>query len=324
MKPGVSIIIPSYNYGHFLPETLKSLQEQEFTDWECWIVDDGSTDSTAQVVTRIIKKDNRIQYIYQDNQGQPSARNKGLKYSSGDYIQFLDSDDLLQPMKLFNQCRFLDQHPETDIVYGDVRYFNQATPEDLFINRWDDRMKEWVPKLSGKGRSIVEAFVNNNILELGSALFRKRAIYTVGDFSVSLQGVEDYDYCFRAAIKGLSFSYLDSKNAWCLMRHHPDSYSKSMIQMFRKELMLRELMEESIEHSQFKELLPLNKKKYNWRLKRLQDLLIDLTIKGKKQLDKSDFKWLFEHSDWKQNLYFFPRILKAKLFRSFSLPTGSP
>lgn len=88
-----SIIIPTYNRADLLPETIRSVQNQTFMDWECIVVDDGSTDNTRQIVEEIIKSDSRIKYIYQENAERSAARNNGIRNSIGEYICFLDSDD---------------------------------------------------------------------------------------------------------------------------------------------------------------------------------------------------------------------------------------
>jgi glycosyltransferase involved in cell wall biosynthesis len=88
-----SIIIPSYNRASFIKETIDSILNQTFQDWECIVVDDGSKDNTEEVVQEIIKTDNRVRYVYQENAERSAARNNGIKHANGKYICFLDSDD---------------------------------------------------------------------------------------------------------------------------------------------------------------------------------------------------------------------------------------
>jgi glycosyltransferase involved in cell wall biosynthesis len=88
-----SIIIPTYNRDNLIPETIRSVQNQTFKDWECIIVDDGSTDNTKSIIEDLIKQDSRIKYVYQENAERSAARNNGIRNSSGEYICFLDSDD---------------------------------------------------------------------------------------------------------------------------------------------------------------------------------------------------------------------------------------
>ncbi|MCF8257313.1 MAG: glycosyltransferase family 2 protein [Flavobacteriales bacterium] len=93
MSPRFSIVIPAYNRAELLKETIASVQAQSFEDWECIIVDDGSTDHTRQVVKQIACDDPRIRYVHQPNAERSAARNNGIRHSKGQYICFLDSDD---------------------------------------------------------------------------------------------------------------------------------------------------------------------------------------------------------------------------------------
>jgi glycosyltransferase involved in cell wall biosynthesis len=102
-----SIIIPTYNRATLLPETIKSVQNQTYTKWECIVVDDGSTDNTKEIVESLIQNDNRIKYVYQENAERSAARNNGIRNSSGDYICFLDSDDHYLPNNLSNLAEFI-------------------------------------------------------------------------------------------------------------------------------------------------------------------------------------------------------------------------
>lgn len=100
MNPLVSVIVPCYNQGIFLSETLESVLNQTFSDWECLIIDDGSTDDTCKVAKSYVVKDSRFSYLKKENGGVSSARNLGLDNAKGSYIQFLDSDDILAVRKL--------------------------------------------------------------------------------------------------------------------------------------------------------------------------------------------------------------------------------
>lgn len=313
----VSIIIPCYNYAQYVGQAIESVQAQVYTNWECIVVDDGSLDETASVVRDYSVRDPRIKYFYQPNKGQPAARNTGLKKASGEWIQFLDADDLLQLAKLAAQVAYLHEHPNADIVYSGVRYFDSSNiSAGLFMNRWDARDKEWMPELQGKGRDIVIAFLKGNVFELGCALFRKRAVEQTGWFDEDLQGVEDYDYCLRSALNDLEFHYFNAENSFVLMRHHENSYSKNLLKMYKKELMLRRKANNLLRQSGFhalNELLQLNSSYYNKRLRQLHNLLIDATIKGNGPYDLwQELKWQYRYSGIGGILYYFPRILKAR------------
>lgn len=112
----VSIIVPCYNQARFLPKAVASLQAQTLEDWECIIVDDGSTDNTAEVVSNLALRDERVRLVQQLNGGSASARDTGLKTAKGLFIQFLDADDTIAPDKLERQVAQME-HDGLDISY---------------------------------------------------------------------------------------------------------------------------------------------------------------------------------------------------------------
>ena len=126
-KPLVSIIIPTYNRANLIGETLESIVAQTYTNWECIIVDDGSTDATASVVENYTSKDSRFTYLKRpDNRakGGNAARNYGFEVSSGDLIQWFDSDDLMVKDKLEQKVKLFER-PDVDFVVSKTKYFNK-------------------------------------------------------------------------------------------------------------------------------------------------------------------------------------------------------
>ncbi len=116
-KPLVSIIIACYNSDKYIYETLDSLQNQVHTNWECIIVDDGSTDKSKEVIMPFVEKDKRYKYVYQKNQGASVARNTGIKNSSGKYILPLDSDDYISTNYTQKAIEILEKNPTVKVVY---------------------------------------------------------------------------------------------------------------------------------------------------------------------------------------------------------------
>lgn len=116
MHPEVSVIMPCYNQAEFLPRAIASLQDQTLEDWECIIVDDGSTDNTAEVAANMALRDTRIRLIQKINGGSASARDAGIQAAQGKYIQFFDADDMLFPEKLEKQTALMEQE-KLDISY---------------------------------------------------------------------------------------------------------------------------------------------------------------------------------------------------------------
>ena len=119
----VSIIVPCYNQARFLPKAIKAIQTQSLQDWECIIVDDGSTDNTAEIAANMALTDPRIRLIQKLNGGSASARDAGLEQAGGEYIQFLDADDTIATDKLERQVACMEQEG-LDISYTAFCYEN--------------------------------------------------------------------------------------------------------------------------------------------------------------------------------------------------------
>lgn len=127
-----SIIIPSYNRAAFLPKAIESILGQTYTDWELIIVDDGSTDATKEVVRSY--KDERIQYIYQENAERSAARNNGISEAKGEFICFLDSDNVMESNRLELLYQFIGREINKEAVfYTDIQHVFPNTPEKNFI-----------------------------------------------------------------------------------------------------------------------------------------------------------------------------------------------
>ena len=115
--PRISVIIPTYNRADFIGETIQSVLGQTYADFELIVLDDASTDDTAQVVARF--DDERLIYIYQENNvGETAARNAGLTHARGELVSFLDSDDCMLPHNLETLVALLDARPEVSVAYG--------------------------------------------------------------------------------------------------------------------------------------------------------------------------------------------------------------
>ncbi len=238
--PAVSVIVTCHNYGHFLAEALESVRAQSSPDWECIVIDDGSTDDTREVSDRFISMDPRFRYLHQPNQGLSSARNAGLDVCTGSYVQFLDADDRLEPRKLEAQVAYLKQHPETDIVYGDVRYFNEAHALPL-ANDLSQDGRQAMARVSGSGPAVLHALARGNIMVVNAALLRKTVIDDVGRFDQDLWGHEDWDYWIRCALAGKRFQYLEEDGALALVRVHARSMSQNVAPMLRSNIQVRQL-----------------------------------------------------------------------------------
>lgn len=185
--PKVSIVIPAYNAMAFLPQTVDSILAQTWQDYEVVIINDGSQDNILTWSQTLI--DPRIRVFSQDNKGLAGARNSGIQHSEGEYIAFLDADDLWQPTKLEKQVQLLDQQPSIGLVYTWVASINELGMITGRVFQHTDRGHIW------------STLITHNIVECGSnALVRRRCFDRHGLFDTSLRSyVEDWDMWLRIA-----------------------------------------------------------------------------------------------------------------------------
>jgi glycosyltransferase involved in cell wall biosynthesis len=243
--PLVSVIIPSYNYGFVIAETIASLQRQTISDWEAIIVDDGSRDNTEDIVKPLVAQDARVTYIKQVNAGVSAARNRAMKLAKGKFIQFLDADDLLTPQKLEIHTNYLLAHPAKSIVFSNIRFFRHDTPDKLQYSMGGNEVAE-LDSVSITASEAVEQMFAHNIVTICAPLFRREVMNKVGLYDELLTSLEDWEYWFRAAIHGYGFSYLDDERALALIRVHKTSLSWNWDNMTANRSRLRDNMQDYI------------------------------------------------------------------------------
>ncbi|HXB90707.1 MAG TPA: glycosyltransferase family A protein [Puia sp.] len=233
--PLVSIIVPCYNYAHFLRHTLENVLAQQYSEWECIIIDDGSTDDTAGVAGLFTSRDKRFRYIHQHNMGLSGARNTGIAASKGVYLQLLDSDDLLHPAKLAKQVAILEADPAIDITYGNSYFFHTDDPETLYPSR---RLRggKVTGGLRGGGRKsdMLPRLMVNNIMEVSCALLRSRLIGEVGWFDETYRSYEDWHFWIRCALHNALFDYspLEGTDTYIRTGHQSMMTNKGKLVMF--------------------------------------------------------------------------------------------
>lgn len=182
MSDLVSIVIASYNHAGFLPEAVESVLGQTYSNFEIVVVDDGSTDATAEVV----KAYAGIRYVPQRRQGLPAARNAGLHACRGEYVVFLDADDRLLPNHLKTSMQAFHACPDAALVCGDFRLFGSE-------ERWH------VHCCAPRPDHYASLLRCNFIGAVHSAMFRRVVVDELGGFSPHLHACEDYELYFRIA-----------------------------------------------------------------------------------------------------------------------------
>lgn len=216
----VTVVIPAYNCAGTVAETLDSVLAQNHAATEVVVVNDGSRDDTLQVLRRF---GDRIRVIDQPNAGPPAARNAGLRAARGEYIAFLDADDVWVQGKLEAQARHLDANPDVGTVFTDWHVWNPE-PDGSFRRRpeiearpVDDRID---PALSGW---LYTRLLFSSELLTTTVMMRASLVQRIGDFEPRLWNGDDYDYWLRAS-REAKITKLASIGA--LYRILPDSVSR--------------------------------------------------------------------------------------------------
>jgi len=200
--PKISIIIPTYNRADLIKETLNSIFNQTYSNWEAIIVDDASEDNTEELVKAI--GDSRIHYIcHSRNKGGAEARNTGIEKAQGEYIAFLDSDDWWQPTKLETQINDIlsRNNPANVVSYTKVQALNQQDKSVFFPLR---RKKE--------NESIAEYLFLGKIGEgvmFTSSLMMAKSLISKTKFKPNLKKHHDLDLAIRLEYNGAKFQYID-------------------------------------------------------------------------------------------------------------------
>lgn len=223
----VSVIVPTYNRAYCLGRALGSALQQTHSNLEVLVIDDGSLDNTVEMVARDYGREPRLRYLHQENRGVSAARNLGIKHAKGEYIAFLDSDDIWEPWKLELQVAAMQFVPEIGMVwtnmtavgpdgaivsdsylktmYRTYRYFSQ---DELFPVSYP--LEQVAPTVAGKVGpvslhvgEIFSKMIMGNMVHTSTALVRRRIINAIMGFNVDLKiSGEDYDFHLRTCREG--------------------------------------------------------------------------------------------------------------------------
>lgn len=209
--PKVSIIIPTYNAMPYLPATVESVFNQTFTDFELLLVDDGSTDETIPWITQLT--DARVKLIQQANQGASVARNTGISHAQGEYIAFLDNDDLWQPTKLAQQVQYLDQNAPVALVHTWMILIDEHGQSTGRLITTDAEGWVW------------SKLVEQDTVLNSSVLVRRTCFDVVGVFDPTIPRTGDWEMWLRVAAK---YPLGVIKEALVFYRNHGNNASRNL------------------------------------------------------------------------------------------------
>ena len=213
-KPLVSVVMPAYNAANYIKESIASVIEQSYTNWELIVVDDGSTDETAAIVKSYRSKDERIHYFFQENGRQGKAKNLAIKKSTGVYIAFLDADDLWTKSKLEIAIEELS-NGDYSLFFSDCYIFEGDHP--------DEGLQLKVMGVSEdvyQGKDAILSFLNYNRIPNLTVVAKKKILVEAGVFS-GRRVAEEYEMWLKLLANGAIFRSIATPLAF--YRVHPQS-----------------------------------------------------------------------------------------------------
>lgn len=216
----VSILIPAYNVEKYIERSLESALNQTYKNIEVVVVDDGSTDGTAEIIKKY-QSDRRVKYVYQNNKGLASARNTAMKNAEGEYFAMLDADDVFLPEKIEYQIRYLEANKDCDICYSDLWLFYENKPDQLV-------------KTSYKfysGSDVFPQLLKRSFINTLTVMLRRSAVNKFGYLNEKYRYAEDLEYFLRLSYAGAKFCFLNEKLAkFCIRQvgHHQSGFESDL------------------------------------------------------------------------------------------------
>ena len=196
MSIQVSIVVPCYNQAHFLKDSLQSVLDQNYIEWECIIVNDGSPDNTESIAQKWCAIDSRFKYIKKENGGLSSARNAGIAISKGEYILPLDADDILHEDYLTLLVPELQQNPSLAIV-------------SCYSNFFIENISNIIHKQKPIGTTYHALLYENNMM--ATSLYRKWCWEEVGGYDENMKnGFEDWEFWIAITKKGWEYKFVEA------------------------------------------------------------------------------------------------------------------
>jgi glycosyltransferase involved in cell wall biosynthesis len=215
----ISVVVPNYNYGHYLPELFHCLTNQTYPHWECIIIDDGSSDNSIEIIKNQIAVDSRFKLHQQKNSGPAAARRNGISMCTGRYIQLIDADDFIHFDKFEAAIELYKSDPSIDIIYTDFRFVSS------------DRKEEWKEdyRRVELHKDAFEDFVSNweegLTIPIHSFLFRKECFEKWGSMDPNFKTHEDWDLHLLFSLQKAKYHFNAMIGAY--YRVHPASSSRT-------------------------------------------------------------------------------------------------
>ncbi len=251
VNPLVSVIIPAFNAQEFIGETFDSILAQTYKNLEIIVIDDGSTDRTSQVVHNYKAP---VFYHYQSNSGGCAVpRNNGIAHSSGEFLCFVDADDILVPDRIARQVDFMERNPSVGLVFCDYQNFNEKGP---YPNSHFQTCPRLWSRLKGQRELLLdnpcELLVQENFGIAGSFLMRRNILKFESGFEPTLRACEDFHFYYRLA-RHTRVGVINEVGM--LRRWHGDNMSANSLKMLSEGIRSRTLLRSSENNARLREQL---------------------------------------------------------------------
>lgn len=218
-----SVVVPAYNAQETLAETLRAVHSQTYADWECVVVDDGSTDDTQAVARRFAETDARFRLVSQVNRGTGGAYNTGVRAATGDWIAICSADDVLLPSHLDTMSAAIDANPDYDIFSCNGYYWDaDDSREPVYTDEWASVDRSWT----------LEELFRACFFSVG-ACYRRELHAQLDGYRENVFG-EDYDFWLRALSRGARHFYLGQPLA--LHRRSATQKSASLVRAYESDI----------------------------------------------------------------------------------------
>lgn len=189
MKPLITIVMPCFNAQNTIKETIESVLNQSYKQYELLVINDGSSDDSVELINLYTSLDNRISLISIENQGVSVARNTGILHARGEYIAFLDSDDLWHPTKLEQQIEYMSKHLDVGVCFSRVEFLSQTGQP---LNQYST-----VP---AQGLIATGLLTENLTCTTSNVFCRQQVIKEVGPFNTTMSFAEDQEWLLRVVL----------------------------------------------------------------------------------------------------------------------------
>jgi len=213
--PFISVVIPTYNRARYIGSAVRSALQQKYENFEVLVVDDGSHDETEEIISSI--QDPRLRYIKKDHAGAPDTRNLGIAEANGEYIFWLDSDDVMMPNVLTEYARMARGWPDADVFYGNIEIFNDAG--ETKVVTYPDYYQE---------KNLLTKMIRDSILPNPGSMVRKRLYEQFGGYSRAFRRAHDYEFWTRVA-PNARFKHVGIVG--CRWRWHEGNMSAGTVQV---------------------------------------------------------------------------------------------